>query len=175
MNLKNSNFQTKASALASYVDPPISQAMSRHLTPALLALALLTPFAPAGAQTTPGKPLSLEEAVGLALKKNFDIQIQTFTTQNARESFNASSAIFDPTLTSSITRSVSQAASNTSRLDGAQLEGPATMAPPSAPASASASPPPTASSASPPTSHARPPIPPTPCSIPASAMVSPPR
>ncbi len=124
MNLKNSNVQTKAGVSASYVDPPNSQVMSRHLTPALLALALLTPFAPAGAQTVPGKPLSLEEAVGLALKKNFDIQIQTFTTQIARESFNASSAIFDPTLTSSITRAVSQAASNTSRLDGAQLEGP---------------------------------------------------
>ena len=173
MNLKNSNFQTKASALASYVDPPISQAMSRHLTPALLALALLTPFAPAGAQTTPGKPLSLEEAVGLALKKNFDIQIQTFTTQNARESFNASSAIFDPTLTSSITRSVSQAASNTSRLDGAQLEGPRNDG--TTVRAGVSQPPPTASSASPPTSHARPPIPPTPCSIPASAMVSPPR
>jgi outer membrane protein TolC len=100
--------------------------MSRHLTPALFALALLTPFASARAQTAPasGKPLSLEEAVAHALKKNFDIQIQTFTTQNARETFNASSAIFDPTLTSSILRSVSQAASNTSRLDGAQLEGP---------------------------------------------------
>lgn len=100
--------------------------MSRYLARALLALTFAAPFAPARAQTAPasGKPLTLEEAVGQALKKNFDIQIQTFTTENARETFNAANAIFDPTFTSGLTRSLSQAASNTSTLDGSQREGP---------------------------------------------------
>jgi outer membrane protein TolC len=100
--------------------------MSRYLARAILALTLAAPFAPVRAQTPPatGKPLRLEEAVAQALKKNFDIQIQSYTTDNARETFNVANAIFDPTLTSSILRSVTQSASNTSRLDGAQLEGP---------------------------------------------------
>lgn len=100
--------------------------MSRHLARALLTLALTAPLAPARAQSASatGAPLSLEEAVGHALKKNFDIQIQTFTTENARETFNAASATFDPTFTSGLTRSLNQAASSTSTLDGAQREGP---------------------------------------------------
>ena len=100
--------------------------MSRHLSRALLLLCFSAVLlAPVHAQTPlAGKPLTLEAAVAQALKKNFDIQIQALTSENARETFNASSAIFDPTLTSSILRSVNQAASNTSRLDGAQLEGP---------------------------------------------------
>jgi outer membrane protein TolC len=100
--------------------------MSRHLSRALLILGFsVALLAPAHAQTPrTGKPLTLEAAVAQALKKNFDIQIQAVTSENARETFNATNAIFDPTLTSSILRSVSQAASNTSRLDGAQLEGP---------------------------------------------------
>jgi outer membrane protein len=100
--------------------------MPRHLPRALFLIAFTAMFvAPTRAQTPlAGKPLTLESAVAQALKKNFDIQIQMFTNANARETFNASSAVFDPTLTSSILRSVNQAASNTSRLDGAQLEGP---------------------------------------------------
>ncbi len=96
--------------------------MPRTLARAFLALALTA--AVSRAQSPSAKALSLQEAVGLALKKNFDIQIQALNTENAKETFNAASATFDPTLTSSIIRSVSQAASNTSRLDGAQLEGP---------------------------------------------------
>lgn len=108
--------------------------MPRSLARALLALTLSTAAAlvlsPAAAcaQTdaaiATGKPLSLEEAVGLALKKNFDLQIQAYTTENAREAVNAASAAFDPTLTASASRGVNQAASNTSRLDGSQSEGP---------------------------------------------------
>jgi outer membrane protein len=96
--------------------------MSRTLARALLTLALTAAIA--RAQSPAAKPLTLEDAVALALKKNFDIQIQAISTDNAKETFNAASATFDPTLTSSITRSVSQAASNTSTLDGAQREGP---------------------------------------------------
>jgi hypothetical protein len=75
----------------------------------LVAVFGQTPAAPAA-----DKAFTLEEAIALALKKNFDIQIQAVTSENARETFNATNAIFDPTLTSSILRSVSQAASNTS-------------------------------------------------------------
>jgi outer membrane protein TolC len=96
--------------------------MSRHLARALLTLVLTA--AAARAQTaSAGKPLSVQEAVALALQKNFDIRIQGFTNENAKETFNASNATFDPTFTSSLTRSLTQAASNTSTLDGTQREG----------------------------------------------------
>ena len=104
--------------------------MSRIPARALLALALAASLAPARAQSdvppppSPDKPLSLEDAVARALKKNFDIQIQSFSTEVAKEAFNAASANFDPTVSASANRSVNQAASNTSRLDGSQLAGP---------------------------------------------------
>ena len=102
--------------------------MSRHLARALFALAFAATLAPARAQTAyvppTGKPLALEEAVGLALKKNFDLQIQAGTTETAKEAVNVAGAGFDPTLTAAASRSVNQAASNTSRLDGSQTEGP---------------------------------------------------
>ena len=100
--------------------------MSRHLARALFALAFAATLAPARAQTAyvppTGKPLALEEAVGLALKKNFDLQIQTLTAENAKETVKVAGAGFDPTLTAAASRSVNQAASNTSRLDGTQTE-----------------------------------------------------
>ncbi len=103
--------------------------MSRHLPRALVALALtVSILAPAHAQTVSttapgGKPLSLEEAVGLALKKNFDLQIQAYSIDTAKEQFNVAKGNFDPVLSASAVRNFNQAASNTSRLDGAQREG----------------------------------------------------
>lgn len=80
-------------------------------------------------QTTPppspsGPPLTLEECVALAVKKNFDIQIQDYSVEQARESLIISQSNFDPTLTASGQRNVSQSASTTSRLEGTSLQGP---------------------------------------------------
>lgn len=100
--------------------------MSRHLPCALLALAAF--IAPAHAQTVDttvasGKPLSVGDAVGLAMKKNFDLQIQAYSTDTAKEALNVAKAGFDPNLTASATRNFNQSASNTSRLDGTQASG----------------------------------------------------
>lgn len=109
--------------------------MSRLPARALLAFSAL--LAPAFGQTPPAapttaaaptppasdKPFSLEDAIALALKKNFDLQIQSYAVENAKDTIAVQEAAFDPTITAQGRRSVNQAASNTSRLDGAQLEG----------------------------------------------------
>jgi outer membrane protein len=68
-------------------------------------------------------PLTLEECIARAMKKNFDIQLQDFSTQSAKESLIVAQANFDPNLTASVNRNFSQAASATSRLDGTTLTG----------------------------------------------------
>ena len=105
--------------------------MYRSSVRALLALSLTaaTALAQAPAASTPpaaatDKPFSLEEAVSLALKKNFDLQVQSYTVENAKDAISIQSAAFDPTLTASGRRSVNQAASTTSRLDGTASTGP---------------------------------------------------
>ncbi len=69
-------------------------------------------------------PLSLESCIALAMKKNFDLQIQGYSVEQARQSLVIAQSNFDPTLTASAQRNVSQSASSTSRLDGTQLDGP---------------------------------------------------
>lgn len=81
------------------------------------------PAQPAAATSASEKSFTLEEAVALALRKNFDLQIQGFTVENAKDAIAIQQAAFDPTITASGTRSLNQQASNTSRLDGAQSEG----------------------------------------------------
>lgn len=71
----------------------------------------------------PEKPLSLTDAIGLALQKNFGLQRQGYTLLNATENVISAESEFDPTLTASAVRSLSQAASNISVLDGLQREG----------------------------------------------------
>jgi outer membrane protein len=79
-------------------------------------------------QATPapaaGPALSLEECIALAMKKNFDLQIQGYSVQQARESLIIAQSNFDPSLTASGQRNVSQSASTTSRLEGTSLQGP---------------------------------------------------
>ena len=98
--------------------------MSRH--PARATLIVLT-FAAAAfirAQTAaPNAPLSLEECISRALKKNFDLQIQGYSTDIARESLNVAKAGFEPTITANTSRNVSQAATQTSSLDGTSRTG----------------------------------------------------
>jgi outer membrane protein TolC len=51
------------------------------------------------------------------LKKNFDLQIQAYSVETAKDSITIAQAAFDPTLTAQARRSVSQAASVTNVLD----------------------------------------------------------
>jgi outer membrane protein TolC len=109
--------------------------MPRSSVRALLALSLSCATAlgqaPAAAPAQPSpeanlaadKPFSLEDAIALALKKNFDLQIQGYNVETAKDQVAIQEAAFDPTITANVTRSVTQQASNTSRLDGSQTEG----------------------------------------------------
>jgi outer membrane protein len=112
--------------------------MSRILVRALLTLSLasagvcaeapaMAPARVANAPTiviAPDKPFALEEAIALALAKNFNLQIQAITRANSKENVVIQEAGFDPTLTANITRGVNQSASTTSRLDGTAAQGP---------------------------------------------------
>lgn len=90
------------------------------------AIGQTQPAAPAAGRTAE-QPFTLQDAVGLALKKNFDLLIQANTVANARDNVAIQQAVFDPTITANVTRSLNQAASQTSRLDdisGIVREGP---------------------------------------------------
>jgi outer membrane protein len=104
--------------------------MSRSSACALLVLtfALLTPSA--GAQTAPAapvvapdRPFTLEDAIALAVRKNFNLQIQGNAVDSQKEQLKIAEALFDPNITASARRSVNQAASNISTLEGTQREG----------------------------------------------------
>jgi outer membrane protein len=104
-----------------------AQLRSRLLLAALLSLstaALSAQTPPAPPVLAADRPLSLDDAIALALQKNFDLQRQVYTLENAKESVEISRATFDPTLSASISRAVSQSASTTSRLEGTTLQGP---------------------------------------------------
>jgi outer membrane protein len=62
-------------------------------------------------------PITLEECVQRALDKNFDLRIQRFTTENAKESLTIAKAGFDPTLSAIASKSISQSSSLNSTLD----------------------------------------------------------
>ncbi len=110
--------------------------MSRSSVRALLALSLscATAFGqtPAAAPTQPGsapavqgtaeKAFTLEDAVAAALQKNFDLQIQGYNVENAKDQVVIQEAAFDPTINATATRSLNQAAANISRLEGEQRE-----------------------------------------------------
>ena len=71
----------------------------------------------------PGAPLTLQQCVARAMKKSFDLEIQGYAVQQAREALVVAQATFDPTFTAAAIRSVSQAASATSRIEGVTVEG----------------------------------------------------
>jgi outer membrane protein len=79
------------------------------------------PTAPAAPSAA---PLTLEECIARAMQKNFDLQIQSFSTDIAKESLNVAKADFDPTFTGSARRNLNQSAATTSRLDGTSASGP---------------------------------------------------
>lgn len=64
-------------------------------------------------KTTPApaavaEPLTLEECIALAMKKNFDLQIQGYSVEQARESLNVAQADFLPTITGSTARTLNR-------------------------------------------------------------------
>ena len=86
-----------------------------------------TTTAAAAPATGPEKPFTLEESIALALRKNFDLQLQSYTVDTAKDAIEIQEAAFDPTITAQARRSVSQQASATSVLDdlsGRVREGP---------------------------------------------------
>jgi len=72
----------------------------------------------------PDQPLSLADCIALALKKNYALQIQDYSTAQAKESVEVAQGAFDPAFNASFTRSLTQAASNVSVLEGEQTSGP---------------------------------------------------
>lgn len=68
---------------------------------------------------TQGRVLTLEECVARALNKDFDLRIQNFSTESAKESLTIARATFDPALQVTATSSYSRQPSGTSYLDDA--------------------------------------------------------
>lgn len=135
--MKDSNFLSPSVLLqrsrfpCSLVRPP-SHVMPRSSVRALLVLALTSvpafaqapaasPSAPASAPAAtapaPTTPFTVEDAIALALKNNFDLQVQGYALENARDNVAIQEAGFDPTITASARRNVNQQASVTNRLD----------------------------------------------------------
>src|SRR5471030_514786 len=102
--------------------------MPRHLARALLLALSLTAFATARAQSAAPAPapLTLEDCIARAMKRNFDLQIQNFSTDIAKENLNIAKAGFDPVISASLGRNLTQASSTTSTLDGTTAVGPRT-------------------------------------------------
>ena len=63
------------------------------------------------------KPFTLDDAVAQALRKNFDLQVQAYAVENAKDLIVIQEAAFDPTINAQFRRTGSQQASATSRLD----------------------------------------------------------
>ena len=109
--------------------------MPRSFVRALLVLScLLAPAfgqAPAATSTppegSPGAPFPLDQAIALALKKNFNLQVQSYTVENARDQVAIQEAALDPTITAQGRRAVNQQASVTTRLE--DVSGTARVAP----------------------------------------------
>ncbi len=93
----------------------LTSAVSFAQAPAASTAAPPAPTPPAQPDST--TPFTLEEAIALALKKNFDIQVQQYTLASAKDAVVIQQAAFDPTINSSLRRSLNQQASQTNRLD----------------------------------------------------------
>jgi outer membrane protein TolC len=77
----------------------------------LFAIARTTaqePAAPPAFATAP--TLTLEECIARAMEKNFELRVETFFTDIARESLNVANATFEPTFVASLQRFSSQEA-----------------------------------------------------------------
>lgn len=93
--------------------------MSRSSVCALLAACLFAASPAVRAQTiAPDKPLSLEDAIALAVKKNFNLQIQTNSLQRQQEQLEIAKSVLDPTIGATFNKSYTKQAARTSLLDG---------------------------------------------------------
>ncbi len=80
--------------------------------------------AAAAPETAPAVPvLTLQECIIRAMQHNFDLRIQSLNTDTAKETLNIAKAGFDPNFTATARRTVDQAASSTSSLDGTTSTG----------------------------------------------------
>src|SRR5690606_14571547 len=66
------------------------------------------PAAPPAFATAP--TLTLEECIARAMEKNFELRVESFSTEIARESLNVANAAFEPTFTASLQRFHSETA-----------------------------------------------------------------
>lgn len=86
------------------------------------AAAPAPPSAPTTGPAAPlGAPLTLTECIALAMKKNFDLQIQGFSTDIARENLVSAKAAFLPTITASSQRDLSRGTRAVGQNDGSVL------------------------------------------------------
>jgi outer membrane protein len=124
--MKGSNFLLRTVFFPA--PPPFDffSCMSRSSVCALLAFTLAF-AAPARAQTTaviaPDRPLTLEDAIALAMQKNFNLRIQGNTLERSRESLESAKAIFDPNLGASAGHTFSRSAGTTTQLESTSSEG----------------------------------------------------
>ena len=81
---------------------PLRLPIPAFLTLTLVALLSSSSLAQLAAPAPLPARLTLEECVARALNQNFDLQLQQFSTQNARDSVITADASFDPTLFSSV-------------------------------------------------------------------------
>lgn len=86
--------------------------------PAAVVAAAAAPETPANAPV-----LTLEECIMRAMQHNFDLRVQTLNTDVAKEALAVAKAGFDPNFTATARRTVNQAASSTSSLDGTTSTG----------------------------------------------------
>jgi outer membrane protein len=88
--------------------------MRRLFVPSLLVLLSTAAFALRADEPAAPPPLastatlSLEECIARAMQKNFTLKIENFSTDIARETFNAADAAFEPTFNASFQRFVQQ-------------------------------------------------------------------
>ncbi|HEV8073550.1 MAG TPA: TolC family protein [Opitutaceae bacterium] len=76
------------------------------------------PAEPTGAATPNPPPLTLDECVAQALEKNFNVRIQRFSTEQARDSVIIAKSSYDPTLNLDSQKSVTKGAALTDPATG---------------------------------------------------------
>lgn len=84
-------------------EQPVAPAAAAPLDPALVNAPTATSAAPVPGAPA-GPPLTVEECVARALNKNFDLRIQRFSTESAKEDVTIARAAFDPAIELSTSR-----------------------------------------------------------------------
>src|SRR5262249_47751882 len=105
---KNSNFRPPA--VFSLQLRPFPSVMSRFFVRATAAALSLAAISALRAQTEPAPaaeaPFSLEDCMSRAMKKNFDLQIQNYSVDTAKEALEISKGDFDPPLSAETSRTI---------------------------------------------------------------------